>query len=98
LVVGKSFKSAIEWIIFQKGDTDTNACIMGGLLGSLYGLKKLEMDAQIGVIKAWTSKRRPEWLHPGKVIPVFVEMLASRCPGELKVVGGSADYPPQGKK
>ena len=65
-------KEAIRWIITQKGDTDTNACIMGGLLGAYYGLTKLERDPQIAKIKAWNSKRRPEWLNPGKVIPQSV--------------------------
>ena len=33
-----SFKTAIEKIIKVKGDTDTNACIIGALLGAYYGL------------------------------------------------------------
>ena len=37
LIAGKSFKDSLEWIISHKGDTDTNACIMGGLLGVYYG-------------------------------------------------------------
>lgn len=48
---------------------------MGGLLGCYYGLKKLKMDPQIVVIRAWNTKRRPEWLRPGMVIPQFVKML-----------------------
>lgn len=39
LVCGTKFKDSIEWIISQKGDTDTNACIMGGLLGASFGYR-----------------------------------------------------------
>jgi len=31
----------MEWIIGRAGDTDTNACIAGGLIGSLIGFKSL---------------------------------------------------------
>lgn len=31
-------------IIEQGGDTDTNACIAGGLIGSIIGFKKLPAD------------------------------------------------------
>ena len=41
LICAKSFKKSIEFIISAKGDTDTNACIMGGLLGAFYGYDSL---------------------------------------------------------
>jgi ADP-ribosylglycohydrolase len=47
LVSSESFKKSIEWIISQKGDTDTNACIMGGILGAACGYNKLELNEQI---------------------------------------------------
>jgi len=36
-----SYQNSIKWIILQKGDTDTNACISGYLLGAYYGLDEL---------------------------------------------------------
>jgi len=31
-------------VITQGGDTDTNACIVGGLVGSMVGFKKLPSE------------------------------------------------------
>jgi ADP-ribosylglycohydrolase len=40
------YQSAIDYIIQQGGDTDTNACIAGALLGAFYGFKTMmENDA-----------------------------------------------------
>ena len=75
LVSGKSYEQSLKWIVSQKGDPDTNGCIMGGLLGVYYGVDKLGMDVQIEKIGKWHSSYRPQWLNPGKVIPKFVEML-----------------------
>lgn len=37
LLYGKSFESSLENIIARGGDTDTNGCIAGALLGAYYG-------------------------------------------------------------
>lgn len=34
----------MEWIIEQAGDTDTNAAIVGGLIGSIIGFRKLPLE------------------------------------------------------
>lgn len=34
-------KKSIEYLISGKGDTDTNACIAGGLMGVRFGLSKM---------------------------------------------------------
>lgn len=36
-----TFKEGIDWIINQGGDTDTNACIGGYLLGAYHGFEKM---------------------------------------------------------
>jgi ADP-ribosylglycohydrolase len=47
MILGK----AIKYLISSKGDTDTNACIAGGLLGVKLGLKGLaDMSDQISKI------------------------------------------------
>jgi ADP-ribosylglycohydrolase len=38
------YKNEIEWVISRAGDTDTNACIVGGLLGSVIGFTKLPAE------------------------------------------------------
>lgn len=47
LVKGTSYESSIRKILEAKGDTDTNACIAGGLLGAYYGVNGLKMNKQI---------------------------------------------------
>lgn len=39
-----NFKEGIDYIINQGGDTDTNACIGGGLLGLVYGYDNMIMN------------------------------------------------------
>ncbi len=82
LVCSNSFRESIEWIISQKGDTDTNACIMGGLLGASLGFDKIGLSEQIEKIGRWHSsnQRRPEWLNPGKMLPKYVEFLNIYAP------------------
>jgi len=36
-----SWKDAIEATLLKGGDTDTNACIVGGLVGASVGMSKL---------------------------------------------------------
>lgn len=41
LLTGLPFRRVIEHVIGMKGDTDTNACIVGALLGAYHGLDAL---------------------------------------------------------
>ena len=38
---GKAFYDSIYDVIYEGGDTDTNACIVGGMLGAWAGFLKL---------------------------------------------------------
>ncbi len=62
-----------------KGDTDTNGCIGGGLMGGVYGMDKVEkeMGKQIEIIKGWRPKnvKRPDWLVPGIVVEKIAKNL-----------------------
>ncbi len=65
------YKKVIKYLISVKGDTDTNACIAGGLLGAKLGLKNMkEMTDQMEKISKWRpqKKPRPEWMIPGLVV------------------------------
>lgn len=42
-----NFQNGIDWIIKQGGDTDTNACIGGYLLGAFYGYEKMVQDVRV---------------------------------------------------
>lgn len=61
LLTGKPFKAAIEKMISIKGDTDTNACIVGALIGAYHGLERMEMQQQIDKISLFKGKvsKRP---------------------------------------
>ena len=43
-VESKFYEEAIRQTIREGGDTDTNACIAGGMIGALVGVKKLNYD------------------------------------------------------
>jgi ADP-ribosylglycohydrolase len=84
------FKKHIEYLISAKGDTDTNACIAGGLLGVKLGLKGMEQMAdQMENIRKWRpqKKMRPNWMVPGMVIDSIGEFMCGKSPKELAMVG-----------
>jgi ADP-ribosylglycohydrolase len=46
-----SFKEAITQTLLMSGDTDTNACIVGGLIGSTCGLAKLPFNSRTKLLE-----------------------------------------------
>ena len=42
LITGKSFRESLTDVLRLKGDSDTNACIAGGLMGAFYGYTEIE--------------------------------------------------------
>lgn len=70
-----SYIESITDVLARGGDTDTNACIVGGLLGACYGFstipnniveKVLNYDYEIN-----NGHKRPEWLHPKTLLNYF---------------------------
>jgi ADP-ribosylglycohydrolase len=59
---GGSFEQAVTETLLRGGDTDTNACIVGGLMGAYHGLNGLPKLALDGVLNCNTQlgQRRPE--------------------------------------
>ncbi len=59
---GASFEQAVTETLLRGGDTDTNACIVGGLMGAYHGLNRLPKLALEGVLNCNTQlgQRRPE--------------------------------------
>jgi ADP-ribosyl-[dinitrogen reductase] hydrolase len=53
----ETYKSGIDYIILQGGDTDTNAAIAGGLLGLYYGIEVMreELDDDINILLECTT-------------------------------------------
>ncbi len=89
LVKGTSFRDSMKKILLLKGDTDTNACIAGGLFGAYYGYNKLEMKKEIEKIEIWRPKnvKRPNWMVPGLTIEKGVTFLKSSS-NSVKIIGG----------
>lgn len=58
------FKDALRAVLLQGGDTDTNAAIVGGLVGCYNDVPD---DLKHGML-ASTPTDRPSWLHPAQYI------------------------------
>jgi len=54
-------------VIKKGGDTDTNACIVGFLLGALYGINKLPQNLIKKLLLRKKGIKRPDFLKPGKI-------------------------------
>ena len=66
LLLGTAWERAVRETLLGGGDTDTNACIVGGLVGAAVGASGVPEGALKAVLKAEQAfgRRRPEWLHP----------------------------------
>eukprot|EP00929_Paragymnodinium_shiwhaense_P108379 TRINITY_DN74696_c0_g1_i1.p1 TRINITY_DN74696_c0_g1~~TRINITY_DN74696_c0_g1_i1.p1 ORF type:complete len:359 (-),score=35.42 TRINITY_DN74696_c0_g1_i1:160-1236(-) len=73
---GSPFSEAIREVIAEGYDADTNAAIVGGMLGARDGICKMPADLWKPVVSCDTRKGRPRPLvyHPAR-IPVLAEKL-----------------------
>lgn len=76
LLAGSSYEQAIRETLLFGGDTDTNAAIVGGLVGAAVGVEGIPDTMREAVLSCDTSKGRPrpDWLHP-KCIPDLARKL-----------------------
>lgn len=71
------WEEAIAETLLGGGDTDTNACIVGGLLGARWGAAAIPQSMRAAVLGADTSRGnhpRPDELHPRRA-PALVRAL-----------------------
>ena len=63
---GASWETAVRETLLGGGDTDTNACIVGGMLGAAGGADAMPVLARGMVLDCDTraGRERLEWLHP----------------------------------
>ena len=77
---GTGFEQAVTETLLRGGDTDTNACIVGGLMGAYHGLHGLPKLALEGVLNCNTQfgRRRPDIFT---VVPVMynLNLLSQYC-------------------
>ena len=85
---GCNFEQAIRYTIQQGGDTDTNACIVGGLLGAAVGLdgipahmrlKVLELDCAADDLMS-KKRQRPAFLSIKRNFGETVKALLANRP------------------
>jgi ADP-ribosylglycohydrolase len=80
LVLGTRYLDALRETLAGGGDTDTNACIVGGLLGARWGASAIPLqqrEAVLGADHARGANPRPATLHP-RDVPELVRVLRQR--------------------
>lgn len=64
-----TYTEALTAVLHGSGDTDTNACIVGGLVGAIHGLQGIPESMRRAVLTCDVTKGnpRPSWLHPRQI-------------------------------
>lgn len=92
----KSYTEAIQETLLQGGDTDTNACIVGGMIGASVGQKGIPALMIERMLSADPSEGpgipRPKWLIPRYNQKEIEEIVNSPVLGILRCVGCSEKY------
>ena len=79
LIQGADYMAAMREVLEGGGDTDTNACIVGGLIGAADGIEAIPSAIVQAVIECDTSKGRhprPDFLS-SRHVPSLAERLAT---------------------
>jgi ADP-ribosyl-[dinitrogen reductase] hydrolase len=83
LLLGTDYVEAIRETLAGGGDTDTNACIVGGLIGAADGAAQIPDAMKTPVLSCDTSlgrHPRPDWLQ-AKQVPELITRLLTNAPG-----------------
>jgi len=74
---GTSFESALRQVLAGGGDTDTNACIAGGLVGARVGFAAIPAEMSRAVLACDTAmgRPRPTWLQTRDALTVATALL-----------------------
>ena len=83
LLQGTSYLEALRVTIAGGGDTDTNACIVGGLLGALHGQAGLPVAMVQTLLMCDTEKgrQRPLWLQANSALELADALVARTVMG-----------------
>ncbi len=78
LLLGTQYVEAIKQTLSGGGDTDTNACIVGGLIGAAYGATNIPDHMRQAVLNCDTQlgQFRPSFLHT-TALPELIQQLLS---------------------
>ena len=89
---GWAYEDALYDILRYGGDTDTNACIIGGLLGAAQGLECLKDEWMEKVLNydstahASELMRRPAFLQPKDYLIPLLGALFLNAPDFLTII------------
>ena len=78
LLLGSSYQDAIAETLSGGGDTDTNACIVGGLVSAAVGVDEIPESMVNSVLNCDTTKGkhpRPAFLHPRQIEDLIPQLL-----------------------
>lgn len=79
---GTAYRDALKDVLLQGGDTDTNACILGMVLGARDGFSKLPEDMVKATLTCTTSKAkhpRPPFIVPANSFEKNFKLMMSNC-------------------
>ena len=80
LLQSTEYVSALQDTLLRGGDTDTNACIVGGMIGALHGLDAIPADMRTAVLTRSIDSpgnRRPDLLQPTDLLKRVQRLYAS---------------------
>ena len=77
LIKGSTYEAAMRHTLLAGGDTDTNAAIVGGLVGAALGADAIPAHMTKAVLQCKPLRNRPQWLF-GSHIPQLVEGLYNK--------------------
>ena len=82
---GASWETGVRETLLGGGDTDTNACIVGGMLGAAGGAEAMPVLARGMVLDCDTraGRERPEWVHPREVTAMLRRVLSADGPARV---------------
>ncbi|MEI7970789.1 MAG: ADP-ribosylglycohydrolase family protein [Betaproteobacteria bacterium] len=82
LALGTSYEGALAETLLGGGDTDTNACIVGGLVGALHGDLGIPVPMQRALLDCNTAagRPRPVWLATTRLDDVVAGLLEPGSP------------------
>lgn len=93
----QGYDKCMREVLILGGDTDTNAAIVGGMVGALCGVGSIDRkmvekllafrcDSQENIERFLVKHVRPDFLIPGKGLPHIVEDLIRHAPTRLRVI------------
>lgn len=77
LLRGSSYQQALHQVLSHGGDTDTNGCIVGGLVGARVGIGGIPPDMVQAVVECDTAhgRPRPAWLSTNDAMELALRLL-----------------------